>query len=166
MKLREVYEQQKNFWAGVILMALLVLVLGLSYHHKSKSVTSSGLVLYATYNKADGVNVGSSVRLAGAQVGRVTAASLDGFYRVQLTLTLDKGIELPSDTAAIIETDGLIGNKYIELLPGGDEELMKSGDSFIYTQDVLMLNELMERFIQWMRIKKGFVEQELIKGDN
>ena len=158
MNLREVYEQQKNFWAGVILFVVLVLVLVSSYQNKSKKIAPNGLLLYATYNKADGLNVGAPVRLAGTQVGRVTATQLDEFYRVQATFMIEKDIQLPTDTAAIIETDGLVGNKYVELLPGGDEEMMQSGEYFLYTQDVLLLDELLERFIAWMRTKKGVLE--------
>ncbi|MBO5996938.1 MAG: MCE family protein [Alphaproteobacteria bacterium] len=159
-ELKGLYEQQKEFWAGVIMVALLVFVLSLSYNHKLHQVPSNGMVLHATYSKADGINVGSDVRLAGVKVGYVGTSKLDDFYRVQMSFVLSEKVDLPLDSAAIIETDGLVGGKYIELLPGGDEEMMQSGDHFLYTQDVLLLNELLERFIDWMRDKKGVSETQ------
>ena len=118
------------------------------------------MILYATYNKVDGINVGSDVRLAGVKVGYVAMSRLDDFYRVQMSFIIPKAIDLPVDTAAIIETDGLVGGKYVELLPGGDDEMMKSGDHFLYTQDVLLLDELLNRFIDWMRVKKGIPAED------
>ncbi len=164
MNLREIYEQQKNFLAGVIMVALLALALFFSYQNKSKNTPSSQMPLYATFNKADGITTGSIVRLAGTSVGRVTNAQLDEFYRVRVTLMVPKDIKLPADTAAIIESDGLIGGKYIELLAGGDEEIMQAGDHFLYTQDVLLLDELLGRFLDIMRAKKGIVPTDLDEG--
>ena len=119
--------------------------------------------MYATYNKADGINIGSEVRLAGIEVGRVSDVQLDEFYRVFATLALKPNLQLPVDSAAIIETDGIVGGKYIELLPGGELDIMQNGDSFMYTQDVLLLDELLERFIGIMRAKKGIIDVDLIE---
>ncbi len=165
-KLAEYYQEQRNFVAGVILVFLLCGTLFVSYQHKQKAVPSAVLTLHATFNKADGVNVGSSVRLAGKQIGRVMSTELDEFYRVKMTFAFPNYVPLPVDSAAMIETDGLVGNKYIELLAGGDEEFLQNGDEFLYTQDVLLLDQLLERFLGWMRIKKGIVENELLsEGD-
>ncbi len=165
-RIRQFYKEQKNFWAGVVLIAVLVGVVMVSYQRKKTTLPSAELVLSATYNKADGLNVGAPVRLAGTMVGRVSDIQLDSFYRVKATLSFPQKIDLPLDTAAMIETDGLVGSKYIELLPGGEEELLTTGDVFMYTQDVLLLDELLERFLGWMRLKKGIVENELIiKGE-
>ena len=160
MDFKEIYRQQKDFWTGVILIVLLVFVFSFSYRHNAVKKPSSGMILYATYNKVDGINVGSDVRLAGVKVGYVGMSQLDDFYRVQMSFVIPKAIDLPIDTAAIIETDGLVGGKYVELLPGGDDEMMKSGDHILYTQDVLLLDELLNRFIDWMRVKKGVLEED------
>lgn len=156
MKLR-MNEKQHELWAGVILMAVLV-VLASSIYFKKKLLTPvSAFDLYATFNKVDGITKGSTVRLNGLPVGKVSEMSLDPYYRVQMKLSFPKKVALPEDTAAIIETDGLVGNKYIELIPGGEEEILSSGDHLAYTQDVLLLDELLSRFLEFMRIKKGEV---------
>jgi len=155
MEIKQIYQQQKNFWAGVFLVTLLVLLFSFSYRRKDNLPTENVLTVYATYNKADGVNVGTKIRLAGTEVGQVSDIQLDKFYRVQMTFSLKANIELPTDTAAMIETDGIIGGKYIELLPGGEMDMMQDGDFFMYTQDVLLLDELLDRVIGMMRVKKG-----------
>ena len=164
MNLKKIYQQQKNFLAGVFLVALLVFALLFSYQNKKQELPLNHLVVYAIYNKADGLNVGSVVRLAGINVGRISDIQLDEFYRVKATLSLDVNLQLPTDSAAMIETDGLIGSKYIELLPGGELDMMQNGDYFLYTQDVLLLDELLERFLAIMRTKKGIIEADLIEG--
>ncbi|MBP5534529.1 MAG: MCE family protein [Alphaproteobacteria bacterium] len=158
MNLRKTYKQQRDFLAGVFLVALLVFVLSFSYKHNVPQKPLGSMLLYATYSKADGINIGSDVRLAGVKVGYVGTSKLDDYYHVKMSFIITEKVDLPIDSAAIIETDGLIGNKYIELLPGADEEMMQSGSHFLYTQDVLLLNELLERFLDWMRVKKGILD--------
>ena len=155
MDIRQIYQQQKNFWAGVFVVFLLILFFSFSFSGKNKVPAADVLTVFATYNKADGVNVGTAVRLAGMQIGQVSNIRLDNFYRVQMTFSLNSDIELPIDSAAMIETDGIIGAKYIELLPGGEADIMQNGDFFMYTQDVLLLDELLDRVIGIMRLKKG-----------
>ena len=165
MEIKRIYQQQKNFWAGVLLVLLLILILCSSYQKKGSSVADDFLTVYATYNKADGINIGSSVRLAGTEVGKVSNIQLDEFYRVKVAFSLQPNIELPIDSAAMIETDGILGAKYIELLPGGEIDVMQDGDFFMYTQDVLLLDELLDRVIGMMRVKKG-LSAEINTGDN
>ena len=158
MNFKEVYRQQKDFWAGVILVTLLIFVLSVSYKRNVPQAPSKGMVLYATYSKADGINAGSDVRMAGVKVGYVASSELVDFYRVRMSFVITEKLELPIDTAAVIETDGLVGGKYVELLPGGEEDMMESGSEFLFTQDVLLLDELLDRFVGWMRAKKGVEE--------
>ncbi|MBE6449464.1 MAG: MCE family protein [Alphaproteobacteria bacterium] len=164
MQVRKFFQQQKEFMAGLIIVAGFSFVLSVFFQQKKDFVDTDKLVVHATYNKVDGVNVGSAVRLAGIPIGYVSNIQLDGYYRVRMTFTLDTDVVLPVDSAAMIETNGLLGGKYIEVLPGGEEDIMVSGDDFFYTQDVLLLDELLDRFLSLMRIKKGVVENA-IKGD-
>ena len=158
MNFRTIYRQQRDFWAGVFLVALLVFALSFSYKHNVPQKPLGSTILYATYSKADGINIGSDVRLGGVKVGYVSSSDLDNYFHVRMSFVITEKIDLPIDSAAIIETDGLVGGKYIELLPGADEEMMQSGSHFLYTQDVLLLNELLERFLDWMRVKKGILD--------
>ena len=89
MDIRQIYQQQKNFLAGILLVLFLVVLFGFSYQRKDNAPATDVLTVYATYNKADGVNVGTKVRLAGTLVGQVSEIRLDNFYRVQMTFSLN-----------------------------------------------------------------------------
>ena len=116
-----VSQKFKDFFAGILFVILLeVTVLFFSYQNQKDLLGVKDLTLYATYNKADGVNIGTKVLLVGIEVGLVSAVHRDKFYRVRMTFSLKPDLQLPTDTAAMIETVGIIGSKYIELLPGGE----------------------------------------------
>lgn len=147
-------QENKEIIAGVILVILLI---GLLMFVHSRSVikdNADDFVLYAYFSKADGLMNGAEVRLAGIPVGKITHQSLNGMYAVRVRMSFDKPIELSSDSSVSIETDGLLGSKHIEIVPGGDDELLESGDDISYTQDAVILSELMDKVITYMREKK------------
>ena len=74
-------------------------------------------------------------------------------------LIFDRYFEIPVDSSISIETDGIMGSKHLEILPGGDEEMMENGDSFGYMQDSLILSELLDKVNAFMKDKK---EKELL----
>ena len=89
---------------------------------------------------------------------------LDTFYRVILTLSFNGPINLPTDTAALIETNGLVGAKFIELIPGGEEENLKHGNTIRYTQDVLLIDDLLNHVLEFMRKRKGEIPNKIAEG--
>ncbi|MBR5130771.1 MAG: MCE family protein [Alphaproteobacteria bacterium] len=148
-------QNRKEFIAGILLSVLLV---GLLLFVHSRSVIKDSdekFVLYAYFSKADGLMNGADVRLAGIKVGTVTHQSLNGRYAVRVRMSFDKPIEISTDSSVTIETDGLLGSKHIEIVPGGEEEMLVSGDDISYTQDALILSELMDKVMAYMREKKN-----------
>jgi phospholipid/cholesterol/gamma-HCH transport system substrate-binding protein len=88
------------------------------------------------------------VRSAGVTVGRVTAIALDArTYQGLVTLEIQKGIEFPADTSAKILTAGLLGDQYIGLEPGGDDKMLKPGDTIKMTQSAVVLENLIGQFL-------------------
>ena len=104
---------------------------------------------------------GADVRIAGIKVGEVEGQKLGNGYQVLVKLGFDKKIALSVDSSAVIETDGLLGSKYLEIVPGADEEMLESGDEIAYTQDAVILTELMDKVNAYMREKKQVKEEEL-----
>ena len=143
---------------------LFVLLLGsilLSLHGKSGlTQNSTDFTLYAAFDKSDGLMNGADVRLAGLKIGHVVAQQFTDGYRIKVELALDKEYALPVDSSVTIETDGILGAKHIEIVPGADEEMMVSGDTFGYTQDVLILNDLLEKMTSYLRNKKESSDEE------
>ena len=148
-------QNKKEFIAGIVLSILLMSVL--TFVHSRSVVKDNGekFVLYAYFAKADGLMNGADVRLAGIKIGTVTHQSLNGQYAVRVRMSFDRPVELSTDSSVTIETDGLLGTKHIEIVPGGDEEMLESGDDVSYTQDALILSELMEKVMAYMREKKN-----------
>ena len=147
-------QENKEMMAGIFLSILLGFILLFLHAQKVSDKRPSSFTLYGLFTKADGLMNGAEVRLAGIKVGEVVSQSLNGQYAVKVGMSFPKYVELSTDTSAVIETDGLLGAKHIELVPGGDDELLKSGDSILYTQDALILTELMDKVNAFMREKK------------
>ena len=98
-----------------------------------------------------GLIAGSDVRLAGIKVGRVVSQKLDDYYGVVVTFSLPKDIQLPEDSGAAVQSSGLIGTKYIELQPGGAEDMLPAGGFIEFTQDSPNLQSLLDKVISMAR---------------
>ncbi len=101
----------------------------------------------ARFNRTDGLLVGDLVRLAGMNVGKVVNARLDDNFKAILTLEVKDSVKLPDDSSASIVSSGLMGAKYIEIEPGGSEDMIPAGGEFSYTQDAMVLDELLDRIV-------------------
>ena len=132
---------------GFFVLVLGAALLAFTYGESSRRAEKEGYTLLASFNRADGIAVGSQVRLAGVTVGHVVAQDLDERYRAVLTLHVAKDVALPLDSSAMIHTDGLLGEKFIALQPGGDENELAPGQRFRYTQDSLNVSDLLELII-------------------
>ena len=122
----------KETIAGLIVLICFVSLFVFVYNRKQIKPEATNFQLYARFNKVDGIKEGAIVQLSGIPVGYVTDMVLDPFYRVILTLSFNKPMNLPTDTAALIETNGLVGAKFIELVPGGEEENLKNGGNALF----------------------------------
>jgi phospholipid/cholesterol/gamma-HCH transport system substrate-binding protein len=130
-------------------VVLLVAALFLVFAYSSSDVRQSGgYELVARFNSVDGVGAGTDVRLSGIKVGSVTSQSLDpDTYLAELWLNVDDGVRLPTDTVAKIQSDGLLGNNYVALEPGAEDEMIADGGEIRYTQDPVNLTDLIGRFV-------------------
>jgi len=141
------------------LLTVLVFAAVIVSMNKSGSVAAdsngSSYLVNAQFNQIDGLDVGADVRMSGIAVGRVVDQILDDQHRAIVTMKIDKNIPLPSDTSASIQTDGLFGAKYIGLEPGGAEDFIKEGGNLTYTQDALVVSDLLELIISEGRTKQS-----------
>lgn len=150
---------RKIILGGFLFMGLLIL-LGWLHQTSLKEQKKDDYILYALFKKTDGVDIGAPVRLSGVPVGHVFKQELADNYEVRLTLSFNKKLELPLDTSVAIETDGFLGSKHIELIPGADEEMLDSGDTLEYTQDTILLDELLAKVNSYMEQKKESKEDK------
>jgi phospholipid/cholesterol/gamma-HCH transport system substrate-binding protein len=102
--------------------------------------------LTASFSSAAGVNPGSRIEIAGVRVGTVKRIELDSNYYAQVTLELPRTLELDEETFASIKTAGLIGDRFIQLSPGGSDIILGDGDSIQDTESALDIEDLISRF--------------------
>ncbi|MGH0030496.1 MAG: outer membrane lipid asymmetry maintenance protein MlaD [Myxococcota bacterium] len=128
---------------GLAALAYLSLqVGGLSY------AGPGGFELRATFDEVGGLRPRAPVAVAGVTVGRVQRIELDEILRARVILDVDPTLELPVDTRAAVRTSGVLGDQFIALEPGGEEELLKSGDEIVFTDPALSLEKLIGKFVQ------------------
>lgn len=97
----------------------------------------------ARFANTGGLNTGATVMLAGVNVGRVEAIRLDpADYSAIVAMDILSAVKLPADTMASVRTSGLIGDKYIALAPGADEEFLQPAARITMTESALELESL------------------------
>jgi phospholipid/cholesterol/gamma-HCH transport system substrate-binding protein len=102
----------------------------------------------ASFRSAEGVAVGTDVRMAGVKVGSVTSLDLDPTtFRATARFTVVDAVKLPDDTAVVISSEGLLGGSFVELLPGGSPFALEPGDEILDTQSSVSLVQLLLRFV-------------------
>ena len=102
--------------------------------------------LQARFSSTSGVNVGSRVEIAGVRVGTVKSITLnDSFYSI-VTFDLPSSIQLDDDTIISVKTAGLIGDRYLNVSPGGSGFPLEAGDLIVDTESALDIEGLISRF--------------------
>ena len=128
---------------GILALAYLSLSLGAnSYSGRG------GMLLFATFDELGGLAEKASVVIGGVPVGEVEGIELDDEFRARVTMNVDNSLQLPDDTSAAILTQGVLGNKYIALEPGGSEDMLENGAEIAYTQNATVLERLIGKLIQ------------------
>ncbi|MFC1895952.1 outer membrane lipid asymmetry maintenance protein MlaD [Thermodesulfobacteriota bacterium] len=104
--------------------------------------------LQARFQSVTGLNAGADVEMSGVRVGQVESVSLDTERQVALvTLRIQKGVVLTDDVIASVKTSGLIGDKYVNLSPGGSDEVLQPGDMITETESAVDLEELISKYV-------------------
>lgn len=133
---------------GAVVLAIGLSVLIFAYSTGKSTTPRAGYSIVAKFDRADGVLVGSDVRMSGIKVGSVTGARLDPIsYMAEVTMTIERDVKLPTDTSAEIASEGLLGGKYLALVPGGADDMLKPGDEITHTQSSVNLESLIGQMI-------------------
>ena len=130
-------------------VVLIVAVGFLAFAYRSSQVQQNGgYELIARFDKVDGLERGSDVRISGIKVGTVLDQALDPeTYRAAVRFSLREDVRLPADTSAAVVSNGLLGGKYLALVPGGDIEMLEAGDEVTLTQSAVNLEDLIGHMI-------------------
>jgi len=103
----------------------------------------------AMFNNIGGLKVRAPVKLSGVTIGRITSIEIDpATFQARVRMNIDSEYnQLPFDTSASILTSGLLGDQYIGLLPGGEEDALRDGDVIAMTQSAIVLEELIGQML-------------------
>lgn len=126
---------------GIICLGYLSIKLG-----KMEVFGDEGYEIHAIFSNSGGLKSGSSVVIAGVEVGRVKRVVLDD-YQAKIFLNLPLNLKIQEDAIASIKTKGLIGEKYVEITPGGADELIKPGGRIRDTQSAIDFEELISNYV-------------------
>ena len=126
---------------GILCLGYLSIKLG-----KMEVFGDEGYEIHAIFSDSGGLKSGSSVVIAGVEVGRVKRVILDD-YEAKIFLNLPLNIKIQEDAIASIKTKGLIGEKYVEITPGGADELIKPGGRIRDTQSAIDFEELISNYV-------------------
>jgi phospholipid/cholesterol/gamma-HCH transport system substrate-binding protein len=126
--------------AGIVCLGYLSIKLG-----KMEVVGGKGYEIYAIFSNIGGLRTGSSIEIAGVDVGRVKSITLDN-YQAHVVLDLPRSVKIQEDAIALVKTKGLIGEKYIEITPGGSEKIIQPGGRIRETQPAVDLEGLISKY--------------------
>ncbi|OGS99332.1 MAG: outer membrane lipid asymmetry maintenance protein MlaD [Gallionellales bacterium RIFCSPLOWO2_12_FULL_59_22] len=139
-----------DLWVGIFVVggAAALVMLAMKVGNLGTYNVSETYQIHAYFSNIGGLKPKASIKSAGVLVGRVTDITLDtGRYEAKVVMSLDKRYQFPTDTFANILTSGLLGEQYIGLVPGGDEEVLKNGEQLKMTQSAVVLEDLIGKFL-------------------
>ena len=108
---------------------------------------SDRIVLHATFDDIGGLSVRAPVRIAGVKVGQVSAIDLDDELRAEVALDVESGLGLSIDSAAAIRTAGLLGDQFISVELGAEDDVLKDGEEFTFTESAFSIDKLIGRLV-------------------
>lgn len=102
----------------------------------------------ASFGSVSGLKQGATVEVAGVQIGKVESIRLDpSSYEAVVRMSVDQDVKLQEDSIASIRTAGIIGDRYVDISPGGSPALIKPGGEITETESAINLEELVSKYI-------------------
>ena len=108
--------------------------------------SSSTYVIQAEFDNVSGVKEGSAIQIAGVTVGSVAQIQLSKDHVALVDLRLNKNLEIPADSIASVKSQGLIGDKYVQISLGGSPDILKAGGKITETESAVDVESLISKF--------------------
>ncbi|ARU55974.1 HCH family ABC transporter periplasmic protein [Oleiphilus messinensis] len=144
------YSRKTELGVGIFVLAgfVALIFLALQVSGLSLTATKPTYTIYARFDDLGGLSLRGRVAMAGVTIGRITGISLDQkTYSALVELSIDQDVNtLSTDSIASINTAGLLGEKYISISVGADEEFLEDGDTIYDTQSALNIEKLIGTF--------------------
>ncbi|MEY4464340.1 MAG: putative phospholipid transporter-binding protein MlaD [Pseudomonadota bacterium] len=133
---------------GFVVLIIALLFLIFAYKAGSSITSSKGYQVTANFQSAEGIAVGSDVMISGIKIGIVKKITLDpnSFY-ASVYLNINDDVKIPKDSKAQVITSGLLGGKYISIVPGNDDENLAANEEIRYTQSAINIESLINKIV-------------------
>ena len=133
---------------GAIVLGIAIIFAAFLWRFSDVGFGANQYMVNAKFRSAEGITVGTDVRLAGVKIGSVSNLSLDPqSFNAIARLSIKPEYQMPEDSAAIISSEGLLGGNFVEILPGGSYEVMVDGSEFSETQGAVSFISLLMKFV-------------------
>ena len=133
---------------GAIVLGIAIIFAVFLWRFSDVGFGTGQYTVDAKFRSAEGITVGTDVRLAGVKIGSVSNLSLDPqTFQAIARLSIKPEYQMPDDSAAIISSEGLLGGSFVEILPGGSYELMEGGSEFGETQGAVSFLSVLMMFV-------------------
>lgn len=133
---------------GGVVLAAAVGFLAYAASSTGVSAPADSYSVSASFRSAEGIGLGTDVRLAGVKIGSVTSVNLDPTtFRAVTTFSVIDSIELPDDSQVVIASEGLLGGNFVEVVPGGSSFNVEDGGELLDTQGAVSLITLLLKFV-------------------
>lgn len=139
-----------ELWVGIfaIIGIAALAILAMKVGNLGSVSTGDSYSVIAKFDNIGQLKTKAPITVAGVRVGRVTDIKVDDNFYAVVTLNISKQYDqIPADSGASILTAGLLGEQYISLEPGGDDEPLKEGDELPITNSALILEKLISQFL-------------------
>jgi len=139
-----------DLWVGMFVVAgfAALAVLAMKVGNLGTYNVSESYQVHAYFQNIGGLKAKASIKSAGVLVGRVTSITLDtDRYEANVVMSLDKRYGFDKDTSAKILTSGLLGEQYIGLSPGSNDQMLKDGEEIKITQSAVVLEDMIGKFL-------------------
>jgi len=132
---------------GAVVIAIAVIFLVFAYT-TADIRRVQGYHVSMRFDRIDGLRLGTDVRMSGIKIGSVTQQVLDPqTYLAVVTASIDPSVKLPEDSSAAISSDGLLGEKYLAIVPGASDKMLPAGGEIEHTQGSVDLIGLVGRLM-------------------
>jgi len=101
----------------------------------------------AEFDNVSGLKVGAVIEIAGVTIGKVSGIGLGEQGLAKVTMLINQNVRITTDAIASIRTQGLIGDKYIKIIQGADEEMLAEGGEIFDTESAIDFEELVSKYI-------------------
>jgi phospholipid/cholesterol/gamma-HCH transport system substrate-binding protein len=139
-----------DFWVGLFVVTgfIALLFLALKAGNMSSFSFAKTYTVSAKFDNIGGLKPRAPVKSAGVVVGRVAAINFDDkTYQATVMLNLEENFKFPKDSSAKILTSGLLGEQYIGIEAGGDDQTLVQGSKITQTQSAIVLENLISQFL-------------------